>query len=162
LWARATYTFAVRLIAAIRRRPAPDPPPETWTAILLALVAFVMLYMTPALWASRYNVAPVGMLMGILAWAGSRAKWERLGEALASTVALCSFIGFFWITPRFWLTPSELVAYAKIPFPEREVTPAATVSATLDMHQGSPTTVDVGIKREKTLGPGALVLHDQG
>jgi hypothetical protein len=101
------------------------------------------------------------MLMAILAWVGSRAKWERFGEGLASAVALGSFVGFFWVTPRFWLTPSEIVAYSKIPYPEREVTPTTEISPTLDFHLGSPTTFEVGLKREKTLGPGALVMHDQ-
>jgi hypothetical protein len=161
LWAVASYAYTARLIAAIRRRPAPALAPETWTAILLALTAFVMLYMTPALWASRYNIAPVAMLMAILAWAGSRAKWERFGEALASTVALGSFIGFFWITPRSWLTPTEILAYRRIPYPEREFTPASKISSGLDVRRGSPTNTEIGLKREK-LAPGSIVVHDQG
>jgi hypothetical protein len=161
LWGIATYAYAARLVAAIRKRPAPTLAPETWTAILLALTAFVMLYLTPALWASRYNIAPVAMLMAILAWAGSRAKWERFGEALASTVALGSFIGFFWITPRTWLTPTEILEYRKIPYPEREVTLASKINPALDVRRGSPTNTEVGLKREK-LAPGSIVVHDHG
>jgi hypothetical protein len=160
LWVLATYTFARRLFAALLKRPAPDLAPETWAAVLLALTSFAMFYMTPALWAARYNVAPAAMLMLILAWAGSRAKWERFGEALASTVALASFIGFFWIAPRAWLLPSELLELKKIPYPERELTPAAKISPALDPRRGSPTNLDVGMKREK-LAPGSIVVHDQ-
>jgi hypothetical protein len=60
-------------------------------------------------------------------------------------------------TPRTWLWWSEAKAFAKIPYPRREFTQASTISPTLEIWNGSPVTTDVGLAREKELGPGKVL-----
>jgi hypothetical protein len=76
---------------------------------------------------------------------------------LVAFTLMANFIMLFWIEPRWWITPSELVTFMKLKYPEREVTPAAMISPKLWLARGSPITHDAGMLREKTVGAGAVV-----
>jgi hypothetical protein len=149
------------LLGWIVRRPWWGLASESWSLVYLSFVAWAMLYSTPALWASRYNIAAVGILAAAIAWAGGREGWHRVGEGFAGVAALGSLVGFCWTTPRWWYTPSELVALSDVPYPKREFTLAQTISPNLPTTSGSPVMTETGLLREKTLGSGAVLVFDE-
>jgi hypothetical protein len=135
--------------------------PETFNALLVALPALFILKMTPALWAARYNIVAVAVLMVLVAWLGGRRRFARLGHAAVVFSVLGAIATFFWVKPRWIYTPTELKNLARIPYPEREVTPVRDVAADdVYLARGSAITRDVGLAREIEIGPGDLVAFD--
>ncbi len=143
------------LFARLVRRPVWRASDGTRNAALLAVGLLPMLYFSPALWGARYQIASVGVALGLVGWAAGRN--EGFGQSLAGAIGIMSIVSFFWTEPRCWLRWEEAKAFAAIPYPEREVTQATTVSPTLDMKVGSAIMKDVGVLREKQVGPGAVL-----
>ena len=133
--------------------------PETINALLLALPGIAILYTSPALWGPRYNVAPIGTMMVLVAWLGGRPGFARLGAGAATSALVASIVMFVW-TPRWILFPAELVKLAKTPYPEREFVPQSDLSPRLKIERGSAITKEVGLARERELGRDSLVLFD--
>lgn len=153
--AAALFLCGRDLLGRIARVPAWRAP-EAYNPVLVALPVAAQIWLSPALWGGRYHIANVGALGAIIAFAGSRRRWHAFGEGAAVTAAVASVIVFYWVKPRWYWLPSELAKLAAIPYPEREVTPAANISKTIDVHSGSSMTREVGLEREK-LKPGEIV-----
>ena len=75
-----------------------------------------------------------------------------------AAASVMSIIVFVWMKPRWIWLPSELAKLAAVPYPEREVTPAAKVSNAIDFHSGSAITREAG--RERELKPGEVFAWD--
>jgi hypothetical protein len=136
--------------------------PGAHNALLVALPVVAQVWMSPALWSSRYHIANVAALGCLVAFWGGRPRWSVFGEGAVAAAAIASLMAFWWVKPRWWWLPSELVKLAAVPYPEREVTPAATISKDVDRHSGSAMTTEVGLDREK-LKPGEIaVCGDNG
>jgi hypothetical protein len=139
--------FVACLVAAFRRRREQERPP-LWIALILA----VMVIASPALWAPRYHIAGVGLVACLVAWLTARPSLERLGESAVAAVLVTSIMMFFWTPePRYWLTPAELVAEARLPFPQRELVRPGK----------SATSLATGLARERELGPGSLLVFNE-
>ena len=131
--------------------------PAAYNPLLVALPVVAQVWMSPALWGGRYHIANVGALAGIIAFAGGRPRWQAFGEGAAVAAAVASVIVFCWVKPRWLWLPSELVKLAAIPYPEREVTQAVSISKSIDVHSGSSITREMGLERTK-LKPGEIVV----
>lgn len=129
-------------------------------ALMVLAPTVAGIYLSPALWGARYHIAHVGLLAAMIAWVGGRARWTRFAEDASVVASVASIAVFFWTTPRWWYLPSEMKKLMTIPYPEREVTPAADISIDLGKASGSAITKEVGLKRETTIGPGAIVAFD--
>jgi hypothetical protein len=156
------FTPLLDLLGLALRRQSLRPAPETRNATLVALTLVPMCYFTPALWGARYQIAAVGLALVLVAWLAGRTGLEHLGDNVAGALSVMAIISFFWTTPRWWLTWGEAIKLASVPWPEREFTPASALSLELDPRAASPITKDVGLAREKQLGPGALLVFDEG
>ena len=132
--------------------------PLAHNALLVALPVIAQVWTSPAIWSSRYHIANVAALSCLVAFWGGRPRWSAFGEGAAAAAAIVSLIAFFWVKPRWLWSPSELIKLAAIPYPEREVTPAATISKTMGIASGSAITKEVGLAREK-LKPGDIVAY---
>lgn len=142
--------------ARVFRRPAWRASGATRNAALLAVGLLPMLYFSPALWGARYQIAAVGVALGLVGWAAGRGG-EGRGHGLAAAIGVGSIVSFFWAEPRFYLWWSEAKAFAAVPYPEREVTQATSIDPALDAKMGSAIMKDIGMLREKQLGPGAVL-----
>jgi len=134
--------------------------PETRNLVLVSVPALAMLYTMPALWAARYNIASVGIMMAIVSWVSSRKGMARFGESAVGIHVVAATIMFFWAQPRWWYTPAELGKSMNIPYPTREFTPQSQISATLWLARGSAITTPLGLAREAEIGPGDIVAFD--
>lgn len=159
--------LARRLWARIRRRPAPAPPPGENTAnlttrnmLLVALFGFAMWWTTPAVWGARYNIAGMAIMMVVIAWLGGRRGFARLGHGAATASAVSAVLMCWWVQPRWFWFPHELVKLAEVRYPEREMTPASKFAPGLHLTRGSSVTKDVGMARERELGPGKVILFN--
>jgi hypothetical protein len=132
--------------------------PETRNLLPLAATLVVMLYFSPALWSARYQVAAVGLALPLVAWLTGRIRACAFGQGVVGCLVVMGVIGIGWETPRYWLRWSEAAAFARIPFPEREVTPAMAIGPDLPIWNGSPATTRVGLARETELGPGQVLV----
>ena len=148
------------LLSRVVGQPAWRLDTDTFGVLLLIIPLVVSLYLTPALWGARYNMASMALAAVFISWATSRAGFERLAEGAVAIAVVGTIIAFFWTTPRWWYTPSELVTLAKVRYPDREVTPAAKISPGLGLASGSPIPFDVGHAREKMLGKGDTLAFD--
>jgi hypothetical protein len=133
--------------------------PEAYDPLLVALPVVAQVALSPALWGGRYHIANVGALAAICAFIGGRRRWYNFGAGAAVAAALTSLVVFVWLKPRWLWLPSELKAFAAIPYPEREVTPATAISKTIDIRSGACVAHDVGLEREK-LKPGEIVVFN--
>jgi hypothetical protein len=133
--------------------------PDAYNPLIVALPVAAQLLMSPALWASRYQLASVGAMACLVAYWGGRRRWSAFGEGAAAAAVVASLVATLWSRPRWLWFPSELVKLAAVPYPEREVTPAPSISADVDRHSGSSITKEVGIEREK-LKPGEIVAYN--
>jgi hypothetical protein len=146
------------VFARIARIPAWRAP-EAYNPLLVALPVVAQVTLSPALWGGRYHIANVGALAAICAFIGGRRRWHVFGAGAAVSAALASLIVFVWLKPRWVWLPSELMKFAAIPYPEREVTPATAISKTIDIRSGACVAHDVGLEREK-LRPGEIVVFN--
>ncbi len=144
------------LAARVSRRPAWRASEATRNAALLAVGLLPMLWFAPALWGARYQIGAVGIALGLVGWAAGRGG-AGLGYGIAGAVSVLSIVSFFWTQPRFWLWWGEAKTIAAIPYPEREVTQAGAINPELDAKVASAILKDVGLLREKQVGPGAIV-----
>ena len=145
--------FFATLWTALHRRLGHLAAAEAAPPLAIALIFAVMIAGSPALWGPRYHVAHVGLLVVLAAWFTRRPAWQGLEEAAVSAVIITSFMMFWW-TPassQYFLTPARLLALAKATPLEREV----------DKDLGAPTTLSVGLLREKELKPGTLLVFDE-
>ena len=157
----AVVLAAVRSLAGrIFRRPSWRMRDDTGGMVLLLIPLAVSLYLSPALWGARYNIPFIALAVAFISWAGGRPRFERLAEGAVATAIIGAIIAFCWTTPRWWYTPSELVKLARVPYPDREVTPSAMISPTLGLASASGIPFELGTIREKTLGAGATLAFD--
>jgi hypothetical protein len=137
---------------AMRRRlghlAAAEPPPP----LAIALILGVMVAGSPALWSPRYHPSHVALLFVLVAWLTRRPAWERLEDGALAIVVVTSLMMFWWTPePRWWFTPERLLALARAPVLDREV----------DHDLGAPTTLAMGLAREKELKRGSLLVFDE-
>jgi hypothetical protein len=144
-------------LGLVLRRTEWRAAPETRNVAPLIVTLATVLKFSPALWGARYHTAAVGLTFALVAWVAGRRGFGALGQGVAGALTVLGMVSFFWITPRTWLWWSEAVAFAEIPFPEREFTAASEISPTLPPWNGSPVTKVAGLAREKELAPGAIV-----
>lgn len=144
---------AGRLLGIPGWRAAPD----TFNLVPLAATLAAIVRASPALWGARYQIAAAGLALVMIGWVAGRRGFQGFGEGVAGALTAMSFVSFYWETPRTWLKWSEAKALARIPYPRREVTPAPAIAPGLEIWNGSPVTLDVGLAREKQLGPGAVL-----
>jgi hypothetical protein len=143
--------FVACLVAALRRRRRRNDDGQR-PPLAIALILAVMVIASPALWAPRYHIAAVGLVAALVAWLTARPSLERLGESAVAAVLVTSMMMFAWTPePRYWLTPAQLLAEARMPFPERELTRPGK----------SATSLATGLARERELGPGSLLVFNE-
>ncbi len=145
------------LLGRIFRRPGWRMRSDTLGVILLFFPLSMSLYLSPALWGARYNIAYLAFAITFISWVGGCRGFSRFSEGAVAVATVATMIMFFWQTPRWWYTPTELLTLAKIRYPAREVTPADVISPELGRASGSAITQEVGLLREKTLGRGAVL-----
>src|SRR5262249_33218863 len=132
------------LMGLALRQPSWRADPATLNLVPLAVTLAALIKFSPALWGARYQIAAVGLMFTFVAWAAGRRGFEAFGQGIAGGLTAMAFVSFFWMTPRSWLTWSETVALAKLPYPLREVTPAADILPTMPGQLGSPVTSVAG------------------
>jgi hypothetical protein len=93
---------------------------ERLYALFAFLLAAFLFYMTPARWAPRYHIATVALLMTVISALSARPGWQRLGESASAAVLVCSLMNFWWATPKYWCTWSDLKTLAPLSIDERE------------------------------------------
>ena len=133
--------------------------PEVYNPLLVSLPVIAQVWLSPELWQGRYHMANVGALAALAAFLGGRPRWYAFGEGAVAAGSIVALMAFLWMKPRWYWLPSELMQLADIPYPEREVTPAADISKAIDFHSGSAITKVVGLEREK-LKPGEVFAWD--
>ncbi len=132
------------------------------SAMMLALVASVSLYLSPAIYIARYHVASLGMLAGCLAWLVSRWRTSRLSDDAALFASLGSFVFMCWAPTKhefvYLYSPSQIAAWLHVPYPLRELqdigipgTPKLLVA---------PVNTTTGVAREKELKAGDVIAFD--
>jgi hypothetical protein len=146
------FAFLSVFSVALRRRLGHYMNGEGAPPLGLALILGVMVAGSPALWGPRYHVPHVGLLFAVVAWFTSRPAWERLAEPAVSAIIVTSLMMFWWTpAPSYYTSPARLVELAHASTLEREVS-----------HDlGAPTTLSVGLAREKELGPGKLLVFNE-
>lgn len=142
------------------RRPAWRMDDDTSRVLLLLVPLGVSLVLSPALWGARYNMASLALATVFISWAAARKGCERMGEGAVAIAVVGSILAFFWTTPRWWYTPTELAKLASVPYPDREVTPAAKISPALGLASGSPVVFETGLAREAALTKGTTLAFD--
>ncbi len=131
------------------RRAGPGGAATVQPPALLALIMAGIVAGSPALWAPRYHIAGMGVLMALAAWLTGRPPRARLGESAVAVVLVTSLMMFWWTpAPRWWFTPEQLLKLAEASPVDREV----------DRDLGAPTVRSVGLARERELGPGTLLV----
>lgn len=133
------------------------------SAMMLAVVASTSLYLSPAIYIARYHVASLGMLVGCLAWLVSRWRSTRLSDDTALFAAIGSFIFMCWAPLKihsfvYLYSPSQIVAWLKMPYPERELTDIG--NAEVPRMLATPVNTATGTAREKELGAGDVIGFD--
>ncbi len=151
------WALARGLMGRLAQQPRWALDSKTATLIPVALTLFAILRFSPALWGARYQIAAMALALAMVAWLAGRRVFSGAGEGIAGALVAMSIVSFFWMTPRTWLWWSEGRAFASIPYPEREFTPASAISPKLEIWNGSPVTMDAGLAREKELGPGKVL-----
>jgi len=160
----AAYVLARDGVRKLRKRESQREPRASialaWDSMVVGVVGLSMILTTPALWGARYNIAPMAIMMVACAWLGGRRGFTRLGHGAATVAVVGACIMCSWVQPRWYWYPHELVKLAKIRYPEREVTPAS-IAPGLWLTRGSSVTKEVGLARERELGPGKIILFDE-
>jgi len=88
----------------------------------------------------------------LVAWFTRRPQWQRLEEAAVSAVVVTSLMMFWWQPePRYYMSPTRLIALASRPAIERELDPSV----------GAPTSLAAGLAREQELTAGKLLVFDE-
>ncbi len=157
----ALLTFGHRAFRRRRGVPVASRGETSWNVLLVGFVALAMLVTSPALWSARYNIACVSLLSILCSWLGGLRRFTRLGHSAPTVAAVSAVIMCSWVVPRWYWYPRELYALAKIPYPEREVTPVAKVAPDLFLARGSAITTKAGLARERELGPGSVLLFSE-
>jgi hypothetical protein len=144
--------FVTVFVVTLRGRLGHLAADEAAPPLAIALILGAMVAGSPALWSPRYHPAHVALLFVLVAWLTRRPAWERLGDAALAFVTMTSLMMFWWQPePRWYFTPERLLALARAPVLNRE----------LDHELGAPTTLAVGLAREKELRPGALLVFNE-
>ncbi len=149
------------LTGALLGRSTWRPEPGTWTLLGVTLTLGAIVKFSPALWSARYQIAGAGLASTIVAWWCGRSRRRSFGGNVAGAVTVLAIISFFWTTPRSWLRLSEALRFLRVPYPEREVTPAREIGPELPLWNGSAVTREVGLMREQELGPGAVLVFSE-
>ena len=93
-------------------------------ALVLALPALAAYAASPAVYIGRYHTALVGLLFGVLAWAGSHPRRRRFAEGLPLFLQLTAIMMTLWTPParRWWLGWDAMNELVRTPYPARELT----------------------------------------
>ncbi len=120
---------------------------RTPCAIVLAGIFFAMVYLSPGLWLSRYNIHLVAGLLFLVAWATGYARAPRLGDATASVSIIFSLVSLWWAQPGWGFDIQSALEFAKLR-PDRRA-----------LHAAAEWSIDdpVAEARERELGPGAVL-----
>ena len=155
-WISARFAILFRL-----RTRGPDDE-AMGSAMMLALVASVSLYLSPAVFIARYHVASLGMLVACLAWTCSRWRTQRLSEDLALFAQLGSFMMAFWGPQStrwvYLFDAHQIWHWVTTQYPQREL---EDVKSSEGAHLlVSPVNLISGTAREKEVRRGDVVAFD--
>jgi hypothetical protein len=152
-------TSRIGIVTRLRRRSASDD--ATSGAMILALVASISLYVSPALFIARYHIASLGMLVAAIAWLVGRPGRRLLEDALL-LAQIGSFLMAMWAPKRqsfnYLYEPVHLMTWLKTPYPRREGTDVGTPAA--PRYMVSPILPDTLVAREAEVKEGDDVAFD--
>ncbi|HEX3698187.1 MAG TPA: hypothetical protein VH374_22640 [Polyangia bacterium] len=146
--------FLACLAVALRRSLwQPSAREQAAPPLALALILAATVAGSPALWAPRYHVPAVGLLVTLICWLTARPAWERLSDAAVSVVLVTSLMMFWWtpVQRRWFFTPERLVRLIEASPLERE----------LSRELGAPTVLTTAQVREKELTKGKLLVFNE-
>lgn len=169
IFAVVVLVVCVRWLASfvatrVLRLRTPSPEDEALSsAMMLAVVASTSLYLSPAIYIARYHVASLGMLAGCLAWLVSRWRTTRLSDDAALFASLGSFIMMCWAPLKihsfvYLYPPSQIVAWLKVPYPQRELQDIGTPEVPRMLV--APANTATANAREKELKRGDIFAFD--
>jgi hypothetical protein len=154
LLALATAVFVLHLVACARRggRAHPSDVESDWRSLAAVALTFVpaalVVWTSPALNQARYHGFVIGAIIAFIAWTAGHSRLGGLArEGAVAVVCVMSFMGYYTAEPSYIWKPSEILALAKLPYPEREVTPKLSVFVAHN----------VGLERERELGKDDIV-----
>ncbi len=155
-WLAALFAVTLRL----RTRSPGDEAMSS--AMMLAFVATISVYLSPAVFIARYHVASMGMLVACLAWMVSRWRTTRLSEDVALFAQIGSFMMAFWgpqSTRWIYLyEPRHIWHWITTPYPLRELEDIGTPEVPHLLV--SPVSLVAGLAREKEIKAGDVVAYD--
>jgi hypothetical protein len=133
-----------------------------WSAMTLAFVGIVSIYLSPAYHIPRYHTAAVGMIVASLCWISSRRSASRIALEVAIVAQLGSIMAAYWAPQRAgWISvysPMQVVRWLKTPMPAREVTDLT--SKEWPEMLISPVLKEAGLARERDVRKGDVVAFD--
>jgi hypothetical protein len=149
LLALALVVFALHVVACARRRGRAHPGDveSDWRnlgSVTVTLVpAALVVWTSPALDQARYHGFVIGTIIAFISWMGGHSRLGGLaGEGAVAVACVMSFLGYTTPETSYIWRPGDVWALAKLPYPEREVTPSL----------GALVPREVGLARERELG----------
>lgn len=135
----------------------------TSSAMMLALVGSISLYLSPAIFIARYHLASLAMLAGCLAWLASSPRARRFSEDVALVASVGSVIFMAWAPVKvhsfvYLYEPAQIWKWLKTPYPKRELEDLTSPEVPKMLAAGANTAV--AMAREKELGPGKVIAFD--
>jgi hypothetical protein len=137
-----------------RRRSAPEDGASSTRGVgnLLLVSAFFLYtaFMSPALWAARYNLHLITAAMLPILWLSGRAlRSARLADGVCSVAIVCFLINLDWAHPGWGVDWRGALAYAQESRLERAGSPPSSWSIS----------APVGVARERELKAGDVVAY---
>jgi hypothetical protein len=150
-------------VRVFRLRPVGPGDDATSSAMMLAVVSSVSLYLSPAIFIARYQIASLAMLAGCLAFLVSRPRARRFSDDVALIAAVGSVIFMAWAPVKvhsfvYLYEPAQILKWLKTPYPRRELEDLSTPEVPKMLAAGANT--NVALAREKELGPGKVIAFD--
>jgi hypothetical protein len=132
------------------------------SAMILAIVGSVSLYLSPALHIARYHMASLGMLAACICWLSSRTRGARLAVGAALVAQIGSILMLYWAPRKApWVCvypPPHVVQWMKMPYPKREVADIGTHETPRMLV--SPVMLETGLAREREVKKDDVVAFD--
>ncbi|MBX3191914.1 MAG: hypothetical protein KF819_33295 [Labilithrix sp.] len=143
------------------KRYGPDEA-TAGSALMLAIVGGMSLFLSPALHIARYHMASLGMLVACICWLSSRTRGARLAIGAALIAQVGSILMIYWAPRKApWMCvypPVHVVQWMKTPYPKREISDIGTVETPRMLI--SPVMLEAGMAREREVKSGDVVAFD--